>query len=116
MNKQYERLFEMANIPQRKTGLLGIVQIRPEERHILFPHIYYVRDVKQAEVEYLKVTLNEDKNKIKIIKNKDFKISKKEFESLKLFIEKNFKKLETYYNQAEYIPDTSEYLSKFVKV
>jgi hypothetical protein len=116
MEKPYKRFFEMANIPSKKTGLSGIIQIRPEERHILFPHIHYVRDVKQAESEYIKVTLNEEKNKIKVIKNKNFKISKKEFELLKIFIERNFKKLETYYNQAEYIPDTSAYLSKFVKV
>lgn len=116
MERYKLHLFEMANIPPVRTGLKGIVQIRPEERHIFMPHIHYVRNVKKAEIEFLKITLSKIEDKIEILENKNFKISTKELKQLKIFITHNYKKLHTYYSQAELILDSSGFLANFEKI
>jgi hypothetical protein len=116
MYKQLKPLFEMANITPKYSGLVkGVIQIRPEDRHIYFPHIHFVWNVKKAENEYIKLSLESNKNKIKIIEQKNIKIDNKQIEIIKDFITLNYSLLKEYYLQAEFL-DTGEFFSLIVKV
>jgi len=116
MKTEYKQFFEMANIPQKKTGLNFFIQIRPEERHIYFPHVHCVNKLTKQEEEYVKVSLSKSADDISIIEEHNMKLSNKQFKQLKIFIMKNYDKLFIYYTKAEYIPDSGEFLSNFYKI
>ena len=110
--KKYKRFFEMANISTKYSGLSkGVVQIRPEERHSLFPHVHFVYDVKKADKKYVKLFLAKDEKDIKIIKSKNLELNSKELLDLKRFIIKNYELLKSYYLQAEFL-DTGDFFLK----
>lgn len=115
--KRYEsKFFEMANIGGKYTSITeGIIQIRPGERHKNFPHIHYIHNIKKADNEYIKFSINKDIEKIKIIEEHELKISKKEKEKIVTFISKNANKLIKYYKQAE-ILDTIDLLTSLEKI
>lgn len=117
MEKIYKsKFFEMANITPKYSGVLeGIVQIRPEERHILFPHVHYVKNVKEAESKFVKISLSKKIEDIEIIESKNLNLSKKELDHIKQFLVLNYNLLIKYYNQAEFL-DTGDFISNIKKI
>jgi len=114
--KRYKRYFEMANISVKYSGIIeGVIQIRPEERHINFPHIHYVHNVKKADTEFIKFSISSEKDKIAIIEQTNFKISSKEKDKVVKFIYLNSDKLTKYYKQAELL-DTADFILSLQKV
>jgi hypothetical protein len=111
------QLFEMANIPPKRSGInFGIIQIRPEARHSLFPHIHFVKNIKNQNDEYTKFSIDSKVENIKIVEQVDMSLTKKEIDLIKKFIVKNNALLKQYYLQAEYIVDTVEFLSNLKKI
>lgn len=117
VEKEILSLFEMANISSKTAGIKkGIIQIRPESRHSLFPHIHYVHNIKKQNDTYAKFSLSDKKDKIEIIEIQNIKLSIDEIEEIKIFIIKNYEKLKEYYLQAEFIVDTKEFLDSLEKI
>jgi hypothetical protein len=115
--KNINELFEMANISDKTSGIYtGIIQIRPENRHAYLPHIHYTHDIRKQNKSYAKILLSDKEEKIRIIDGKNIKVSNYEMEKIKEFILKNYKKLLDYYNKAEYIIDTKEFLNTLEKI
>ena len=111
-----EKLWEIANITSKYSGLKkGIIQIRPEERHKYFPHIHFILNVKKANNEYIKLTLRNNEEDIKIIESKNLTLNNKQLKVLKNFIILNYDRLVTYYNQAEFL-DTIEFFNLIKKI
>jgi hypothetical protein len=116
MVKSYERFFEMANISSKYTGIIeGTIQIRPEERHKNSPHIHYVHNVKKADNEFVKFSINKEVDKIEVIEIKNLTLTKKETDKVRKFISLNPKKLIRYYKQAELL-DTIDLLNSLEKI
>jgi len=109
-------LKEMANITPKYSGIIkGIVQIRPEQRHIFFPHVHFVWDVKKAENEYVKISIGDDNEDIYVIEEKNMTLRTKELARVKEFIQANSHLLKKYYLQAEFL-DTIELLTNIQKI
>jgi len=116
MYRYKRKLFEMANIMPKYSGIEeGTIQIRPEERHINFPHIHYVHNVKKAEFEFIKFSITSNANNIKIIEEKNLTLSSKEKRNIIKFITRNSEKLIEYYNQAEFL-DTTDFMLSIKKI
>jgi len=114
--KRYKSLFEMANISTKYSGLSrGVIQIRPEERHSIFPHVHFVYNVKKAENEFVKLLLAKNEQDIKIIKAKNISLSSSELKDIKKFIVKNYELLKSYYLQAEFL-DTGDFFLKLQNI
>jgi hypothetical protein len=117
MKKYHTQLFEMANISPERSGIItGIIQIRPEARHSLFPHIHYVHNIRLQNKEYVKFSISNKRKNIEIIEQKNINLTIDEIEDIETFIIKNNKLLKEYYIQAEFILDTVTFLSSIEKI
>ena len=116
MERYKQQLFEMANIMPKYSGIEeGTIQIRPEERHINFPHIHYVHNVRKADFEFIKFSISSNIKNISIIEEKNLILSNKEKKKVMKFIAKNAIKLIKYYNQAEFL-DTTDFMLSIKKI
>ncbi len=110
-------LLETANISPEYSGIKkGIVQVRPGLRNELFPHIHYFHDIRKQNDEYAKFSIKDDVDEIEIMEQKNIRLEKNESGSIKSFIALNSDLLLIYYLQAEFIPDTGEYLSLLKRI
>ena len=109
------KLFEIANIYSAKSGLSCVVQIRPGERYLEEPHIRYLKNIYKADTEYIKLSLSNDIDRIRIIESNGFKISCEHLTKVKEFIKINYDVLFHYYKEAEFL-DTGDFILRFKKV
>jgi len=109
-------LKEMANITPKYSGLKkGVIQIKPELRHVLLPHIHFVWNVKKSENEFIKIKLAFNINDMIIMESKNINLNNKQLEQIKNFIILNYKLLIKYYFQAEFL-DTGDFFIMIKKI
>lgn len=102
IEEDFGYLKEMANVIFKYSGLeKGIVQIRPEEKHKYFPHIHYIENIKEENYKFIKFSISDDINKIRIIEQKNLVISSKQKKAIFKFIVKNAIVLTKYYNRED---------------
>jgi hypothetical protein len=107
---------EMANITPKYSGLeKGVIQIKPELRHVLLPHIHFVWNVKKSEDEFIKIRLASKEDNMIIMESKNINLNSKQLQKIKKFIMLNYKLLVKYYLQAEFL-DTGDFVIMIKKI
>lgn len=107
---------EMANLYNSVTGIMtGIIQIRPEERHVGFPHLHYCRNIKLVHSVFAKFTISENADEVLLVEIKGMVINSKELKNIKCFITKNSKALIDYYDRSDVI-DTKVWIDSLVRI